>query len=165
MKESGYKQSQGDHTLFIKHSAEGGNCSSSLCRWHHIDWKWWEGEAWVEAKISKRIWDKRTWEIEVGIEVAYSQQRIFISQQKYVTDLFVEAGKVGCNLVSTPMDPNHKLREAKKEPTVDKRMYQRLVGRLIYLAHTRSDIAYFVSLISQFMYDPRESHLQGSSCL
>lgn len=82
-----------------------------------------------------------------------------------MTDLFVEAGKVGCNLVSTPMDPNHKLREAKKEPTVDKRMYQRLVGRLIYLAHTRSDIAYFVSLISQFMYDPRESHLQGSSCL
>ena len=24
MKESGYKQSQGDHTLFIKHSATGG---------------------------------------------------------------------------------------------------------------------------------------------
>ncbi|RVW28025.1 Retrovirus-related Pol polyprotein from transposon RE1 [Vitis vinifera] len=35
------------------------------------------------------------------------------------------------------MDPNHKLGEAKEEPMVDKRMYQRLVGRLIYLAHTR----------------------------
>ena len=57
------------------------------------------------------------------------------------------------------MDPNHKLGEAKKEPVVDKRMYQRLVGRLIYLAHTRPDIAYSVSVISQFMHDPREPHL------
>ncbi|RVW58525.1 Retrovirus-related Pol polyprotein from transposon RE1 [Vitis vinifera] len=71
-------------------------------------------------------------------------------------------GKIGCKPVSTPMDPNHKLGEAKKEPVVDKRMYQRLVGRLIYLAHTLSDIAYSVSLINQFMHDPRESHLQAT---
>ena len=64
--------------------------------------------------------------------------------------------------MSTPMDPNHKLREAKEKPVVDKRMYQRLVGRLIYLAHTRLDIAYSVSVISQFMHDPREPHLQAT---
>ena len=39
-------------------------------------------------------------------------------------------------------------------------MYQRLVGKLIYLAHTRPDIAYSVSVISQFMHDPREAQLQ-----
>ncbi|RVX16791.1 Retrovirus-related Pol polyprotein from transposon RE1 [Vitis vinifera] len=60
------------------------------------------------------------------------------------------------------MDPNHKLGEAKNEPMVDKRMYQRLVGRLIYLAHTRLDVAYSVSVISQFMHDPREPHLQAA---
>ena len=58
------------------------------------------------------------------------------------------------------MDPNHKLGETKEEPMVDKRMYQRLVGRLIYLAHTRPDIAYSMSVISQFTHDPREPHLQ-----
>ncbi|RVX16840.1 Retrovirus-related Pol polyprotein from transposon RE1 [Vitis vinifera] len=73
-----------------------------------------------------------------------------------------ETGKIGCKPVSTPMDPNHKLGEAKEEPMVDKRMYQRLIGRLIYLAHTRPDIAYSVSVISQFMHDPREPHLQAA---
>ena len=98
----------------------------------------------------------------LGIEVAYSTQGIFISQQKYVIDLLAEIGKIGCKLVSTPMDPNHKLGEDKEESMVDKRMYQRLVGRLIYLAHTRPDITYSVSVISQFMHDPREPHLQAA---
>ena len=63
------------------------------------------------------------------------------------------------------MDPNHKLGKAKEELVVDKRMYQGLVGRLIYLAHTRLDIAYSVSVICQFMHDlhePREPHLQAT---
>ena len=63
---------------------------------------------------------------------------------------------------SLPLDPNHKLGEAKEEPVVDKRMYQRLVGRLIYHAHTWPDIAYSVTVISQFIHDPREPHLQAA---
>ena len=59
----------------------------------------------------------------LDIEVVYSTQGIFISQQKYVTDLLAETGKIGCKPVSTPMDPNHKLREGKEEPVVNKRMY------------------------------------------
>ncbi|RVW83701.1 hypothetical protein CK203_046011 [Vitis vinifera] len=46
--------------------------------------------------------------------MAYSTQGIFISQQKYVTDLLAETGKIGCKPVSTPMDPNHKLGKLKK---------------------------------------------------
>jgi len=44
---------------------------------------------------------------------------------------------------------------------VDKGLYQRLVGKLIYLSHTRPDIAFDVSVVSQFMHDPREMHLQA----
>ncbi|GAV70211.1 hypothetical protein CFOL_v3_13709, partial [Cephalotus follicularis] len=87
---------------------------------------------------------------------------IFILQQKYVADLLKETGKLGCKPAATPIEHNQKLWEAKEEPTVDREMYQRLVGKLIYLAHTRPDIAYSVSMISQFMHDPRESHLQAT---
>ena len=60
------------------------------------------------------------------------------------------------------MDSNHKLGKAKEKPMVDKRMYQRLVGRLIYLAHTWPNITYSMIVISQFMHDPRELHLQAA---
>ena len=94
--------------------------------------------------------------------MADSTQGIFITQEKYVTDLLAETWKIWCKSVSTPMDPNHKLGEAKEELMVDKNMYQRLVGRLIYLAHTQLDITYLVSVISQFMHDPREPHLKAA---
>ncbi|RVX17362.1 Retrovirus-related Pol polyprotein from transposon RE1 [Vitis vinifera] len=70
-------------------------------------------------------------------------------QQKYVTDILAETGKIECKSISTTMDSNHKLGEVKEEPMVDKRKYQRLVGRLIYLAHTRPNIAYSMSMIQE----------------
>lgn len=39
--------------------------------------------------------------------------------------------------------------------------YQRLAGKLIYLAHTRPDIAFLASLVSQFMYSPHKEHLDA----
>ena len=62
--------------------------------------------------------------------------------------------------IATPIEQNHRLSEAHGEKKVDGKMYQRLVRRLIYLAHTRPDIAYSVSVINQFMHDLREIHLQ-----
>ena len=77
-----------------------------------------------------------------------------------MTDFLKEIGKLDCKLATIPIEPNHKLGKAKEESTVDKELYQRLVAKLIYLAHTQPDIAYLVSMISQFMHDPRETHLQ-----
>jgi len=46
------------------------------------------------------------------------------------------------------MDPNLKLHKTEEEPTISKKMYQRLVGKLIYLTHYKSGIAYSVNVIS-----------------
>ena len=59
----------------------------------------------------------------LDIEVVYSTQEIFIFQQKYVTDLLAKTRRIGCKPISTLMDPNHKLGEAKEKIAVDKRMY------------------------------------------
>ena len=92
--------------------------------------------------------------------MAWSKQGIFISHQKYVIDLFRETSMMDSKSVATPIEQNHRLSEALGEKKVDRKMYQRLIGRLIYLARTRPDIAYLMSVISQFMHDSREIHLQ-----
>jgi len=48
---------------------------------------------------------------------------------------------------------------------VDKGRYQRLVGWLIYLSHTHPDIAYAVSVGSQFMHFPRETNMEAVYCI
>ena len=73
-----------------------------------------------------------------------------------MTDLLKETGKLACKPASTPIDPNHKLGKASEDPTMDREVYQRLVGKLIYLAHTRPNIAYAVSVFSQFMHTTQE---------
>ena len=35
------------------------------------------------------------------------------------------------------------------------------MGKLIYLSHTHPDIAFTISLVSQFMHNPKEDHLQA----
>ncbi|XP_024023217.1 uncharacterized protein LOC112092135 [Morus notabilis] len=49
---------------------------------------------------------------------------------------------LGCKAAETPLEPNLKLQLAKEEEMVIREQYQRLVRRLIYLAHTRPDIAF-----------------------
>jgi hypothetical protein len=66
----------------------------------------------------------------------------------------------GYKPADTPMDQSAKLWE-KGDTPVDTGRYQRLVGKLIYLAHTRPDIAFSVSVVSQFMHAPYEEHLEA----
>ena len=96
----------------------------------------------------------------LSIEVAHSKEGIFISQQKYILDLLTETGKLGNKTIDTPIEPNHRLGDVSEDGVVGKGSYQRLVGRLIYLSHTQPDIAYVVSVVSQFTHNPKETHLK-----
>ena len=66
----------------------------------------------------------------------------------------------GCKLVDTSMEFNAKLGNFVWKVSVDQEKYQRLVGKLIYLSHTRSYISYAVSTVSQFMQAPYEEHME-----
>ncbi|RVW16742.1 Retrovirus-related Pol polyprotein from transposon RE1 [Vitis vinifera] len=95
----------------------------------------------------------------LGMEVARSRKGISISQRKYVLDLLTETGMSGCKLSDTPIKAR-KRTESDGKP-VDRERYRRLVGRLIYFSHTRPDIAFTVSVVSQYMHSPKESHLEA----
>ncbi|KAJ0921705.1 putative RNA-directed DNA polymerase [Helianthus annuus] len=86
-----------------------------------------------------------------------------LSQRKYTLDIIEDAGMLGCRPSPIPMEQNLKLEAGKEEDRVDPSHYRRLVGRLLYLQATRPDIAHSVSILSQFVVDPRTSHLEAAT--
>lgn len=66
---------------------------------------------------------------------------------------------LGSKPADTPMDLTVKRGFDISDKKVDKERYQKLVGKLIYLAHTRLDIGFAVSTMSQFMNQPTEKHM------
>jgi hypothetical protein len=57
------------------------------------------------------------------------------------------------------MEPNLKLMPDEGDFVDDPDTYRRLVGKLIYLTITRPDISYAISIVSQFMTNPRVPHM------
>ena len=55
---------------------------------------------------------------------------------------------VGSKPAATPMDSSCKVGVIEGSSLVDKGRYQRFVGKLVYLFHTRLDIGFSVSVVS-----------------
>jgi transposase InsO family protein len=164
VKKHGFTQSQADHTLFFKHSHEGKIAILIV----YVDDIIMTGDDVNEISDLKRrleaefdIKDLGKLKYFLGMEFARSKEGIFLNQRKYILDLLTETGMTGCKAVETPMDPNVKLKAASEDEVVDRERYQRLAGRLIYLSHTRPDIAFAVSVISQFMHAPGPTHFEA----
>ena len=83
----------------------------------------------------------------MGIEVARSKHGIFLCQRKYTLDLLSDR-LLGGKPVDTPIEQNHKLFQCSNSASIDRGRYQRLVGKLIYLSHTRLDITYAGNVVS-----------------
>ncbi|KAG8483501.1 hypothetical protein CXB51_023279 [Gossypium anomalum] len=88
----------------------------------------------------------------LGIEILRSQEGILLNQLKYAQDLIKDTGLSKAKVALTPLEQNQKLTTAEFDEVVqqhqddklleDKAVYQRLIGRLIYLTHTRPDITF-----------------------
>nr|GEV95931.1 putative RNA-directed DNA polymerase [Tanacetum cinerariifolium] len=149
MKKYGYKQSNLDHTLFLRHR---GDRVTYLIIYVH-------GMIIIENDESeiKKLKEGLCAEFEMkdlgnlryffGIEVMRSLQGIFICQKKYILDLLAETWMIECKPADTPMITNHKLFMKTKAKLANRDWYQRMIEKLIYLSHTRPDIAYAVGVI------------------
>lgn len=66
---------------------------------------------------------------------------------------------LNCNIEKTPLNTSEKLCLEDGADRVSEENYRSLVGGLIYLTHSRPDLAYAVSLVSRFMQRPSKVHL------
>ena len=158
----GFQQSNADHTLFFKHHQGKVVILVVYVDDIVITGNDDEGIQSLKKMLAKsfEVKDLGFLHFFLGIEVAYGTQGIHLSQRKYVLDLLAETGMLESKPAATPIEPNIRITATSGEP-VDRGRYQRLVGRLIYLSHTRPDIAYAVSLVSRYMHDPRSAHLNA----
>jgi len=156
MKRYEYKQNNSDHTLFLKRKGDLITCLIIYVDDMIITGSDIEEISQLKNNLFREFEMKDLGGLKyfLGIEVIRSNKGIFISQRKYIMDLLAETGMVDCKPIDTPMQVNHGLKFEEGANLADKERYQRLVGKLIYLSHTRPDIAYAVGVISQFMHQP-----------
>ena len=163
MKATSYQQSHVDHTLFVKH--KDGKVMTLIV---YVDNMILTGDDLEEMRTLReylsaefKIKDLGQLKYFLGIEVARSKQGISLSQHKYVLDLLSETGMLACKPIETPIQMNHRLGILLNQIPIDMGWYQILVGRLIYLTHTRPNITYVVDIVSQFMHAPSEDHMDA----
>ncbi|KAD4179777.1 hypothetical protein E3N88_28368 [Mikania micrantha] len=94
----------------------------------------------------------------LGLEVLQENDGIFLSQKKYVLELLKKCGMEKCKSVTTPMNPHDKFTIVDGGENADGYTYRSLVGGLIYVTHTRPDIAFAVGIVSRFMHSPSVYH-------
>ena len=162
MKDQGYQQGQLDHTIFFKQSNDRRMTILIVYVDDIILTRDNTGEVERLKKVLAtefEVKDLGQMRYFLGIEVARSRKGISISQRKYVLDLLTETCMLGCKPRNIPIKAR-KGTESDGKP-VDRERYQRLVGKLIYLSRTRPNIAFAVSVVSQYMHSPKESHLEA----
>uniref|UniRef100_A0A2N9E267 Reverse transcriptase Ty1/copia-type domain-containing protein n=1 Tax=Fagus sylvatica TaxID=28930 RepID=A0A2N9E267_FAGSY len=82
----------------------------------------------------------------LDLEVSSDSTGYYLSQAKYVFDLLSRAGLTDTKVVSTPLEMNARLTPLDGTPLSDATLYRQLVGSLVYLTVTCSDIAHVVHL-------------------
>ncbi|XP_075074543.1 uncharacterized protein LOC142162130 [Nicotiana tabacum] len=158
--EYGMKKSNCDHTVFYKKSDDGILLLVVYVDDIVITGSDITGISTLKSFLHTQFQTKDLGQLKyfLGVEVTRSKKGIFLSQRKYTLDLLAETGKLGSKPCSMPMVPNTQLVKEDGELFEDPEKYRRLVGKLNYLTVTRPDIAYSVSIVSQFMSSPTVRH-------
>ncbi|XP_024190648.1 uncharacterized mitochondrial protein AtMg00810-like [Rosa chinensis] len=151
MRRFGYKQSNSDQTLFLE--SQKGKITVLII---YVDDMVITGDdndeiGRLQQQLASEFEMKDLGDLKyfLGLRgVARGRSGIFLCQRKYVLDLLTKTSLLDCRPIDTPIEENHKLAEHPDQGSTYRATYQRLDGRLIYLSHTRADVAYAVSVVS-----------------
>jgi hypothetical protein len=85
-----------------------------------------------------------------GIQVKQTKQGTFIHQTKYMKELMKKFNMDKLKPMSTPMSTATSLDPDENSEAVDQREYRSMIGSLLYLTATRSNIQFIVCLCACF---------------
>ncbi|KAK6159950.1 hypothetical protein DH2020_003331 [Rehmannia glutinosa] len=113
--------------------------------------------AYVARKFEMSIMGQLTFFL--GLQVKQMNDGTFISQTKYTRDLMKKFGMEEKSFVKIPMNASIMMDMDADGKVVDQTRYRALIGSLLYLTASRSDITFAVGVCARFQSAPKESHM------
>ncbi|GJS08640.1 putative ribonuclease H-like domain-containing protein [Tanacetum coccineum] len=95
----------------------------------------------------------------LGLQVKQNEDGIFISQDKYVTEILKKFGFTDVKTASTPMETQKPLLKDEDGEEVDVHLYRSMIGSLMYLTSSRLDIMFIVCACARYQVNPKVLHL------
>ena len=88
----------------------------------------------------------------LGLQIKQSSNGISICQEKYIKELLKKFNTFDSKPIDTPMGTNSKMIVEESDPRVNQTMYRGIIGSLLYLTASRSDIVYSVGICAGFKH-------------
>ncbi|GJV38436.1 uncharacterized mitochondrial protein-like protein [Tanacetum coccineum] len=95
----------------------------------------------------------------LGLQVKQKEHGIFISQDKYVTEILKKFGFTDVKTASAPMDTQEPLLKDEDGEEVDVYLYRSMIVSLMYLTSLRHDIMFAMCVCARYQVNPKVSHL------
>ncbi|GKE72589.1 uncharacterized mitochondrial protein-like protein [Tanacetum coccineum] len=97
----------------------------------------------------------------LGLKVKQKEDGIFISQDKYVTEILKKFGFSDVKIANTPIETHKPLLKDANGEDVDEHIYRSMIGSFMYLTSSRLDIMFTVCVCARFQVNPKVSHLHA----
>ncbi|GJY00316.1 putative ribonuclease H-like domain-containing protein [Tanacetum coccineum] len=122
-----------------------------------------EEEVYFEKMMHKKFQMSSMDELTffLGLQVKKKEDGIFISQDKYVTEILKKFGFSDVRIASTPMETHKPLLKDADAEDVDEHFYRSMIGSLMYLTSSSPDIMFAVCACVRFQVNPKSSHLHA----
>ncbi|GJV27509.1 putative ribonuclease H-like domain-containing protein [Tanacetum coccineum] len=104
------------------------------------------------GQIDKTLFIKR----DQGLQVKHKEDGIFISEDKYVTEILKKFSFSDVKTANTPMETHKPLLKDADGEDVDEHMYRSMIGSLMYLTSSRLDIMFAICQPKLGLWYPKD---------
>jgi hypothetical protein len=98
----------------------------------------------------------------LGLQIKQMKNDTFVSQGKYIKDMIKKFRLQDAKPISTPMGTNDQLGVDASGNMVDQKQYRSIIGSLLYVTASRSDVMFTMCKCARYQASPRESHMKAT---